>query len=132
MPNQSNVTVKKNDGITDVIYTAVIPSSGDKSPAIWKNQTLGTAAAHRPEMKLQSRDNGTGLARRLDGAFMYPSLTVGTDGKTNVGDKLVASISILVPKGMPDAEVSEGVSQFVNLCASAPFKEAFMQGYAHT
>lgn len=132
MPNQANVTIKKNDGTTDVTYTAVIPSSGDKSPAIWKNQTLGTASAHRPEMKLQSRDNGTGSARRLDGSYMYPSLTVGTDGKTYVGDKLIGSISFLVPKGMPDAEINEGVSQFVNLCASVAFKDAFKQGYAHT
>lgn len=48
MPTLSNITVKKNDGTTDVIYTGVAPSAGDKSPAVLRNNSLGSAAAFHP------------------------------------------------------------------------------------
>lgn len=132
MPQMANVTIKKNDGATDVLYTAVVPSAGDKTPAIWKNQTVGTANAHRPELKLQSRDNGPNSARRLDGIFSYPTLVTGTDGKTNIADKAIFNISGVIPKGMPDADVAEAVSQCFNLCAAALLKDSFKTGYAPT
>jgi hypothetical protein len=128
----ANITVKKNDGVTDVIYTAVVPSAGDKSPAIWKNQTVGTAAGHRPEFRMLSRDNGTTTARRVDVEFTYPSLVVGSDGKTNIADRFVVNASFLVPKGMADADVNEGVSQVVNLMASVLSKDSLKAGYSPT
>lgn len=132
MPNMANVTIKKNDGITDVVYTAVVPSAGDKTSAIWKNQTVGTASAHRPELKLMSRDNGENTARRVEGTFTYPTLATGTDGKTNVVDKCIGNVSMVVPKGMPDADVNEAVSQCFNLFAAALLKDSFKTGYAPT
>jgi len=32
MPSMADITVKKNDGTTDVTYTAISAASGDKSP----------------------------------------------------------------------------------------------------
>lgn len=132
MPNMANVTIKKNDGATDVVYTAVVPSAGDKTPAIWKNQTIGTANAHRPELKLLSRENGTASARRVEGTFTYPTLVTGSDGKTNVADKVILNVSGVMPKGMPDVDVNEAVSQGFNLFAAALLKESFKTGYAPT
>lgn len=132
MPNMASVTVKKNDGTTDVVYTAVVPSAGDKTPAIWKNQTVGTANSHRPELKLQSRDNGTNTARRVEGVLTYPYLTVDTQGKTNVADKVILNVSAVVPKGMPDTDVNEAVSQGFNLFAATLLKDSFKTGYAPT
>lgn len=132
MPNMANVTVKKNDGTTDVVYTAVVPSAGDKTPAIWKNQTLGTASAHRPELKLTSRENGVGSARRVEGVYTYPTLATGTDGKVNVVDRCIVNFSAVVPKGMPDADVNEAVSQCVNMLSSTLLKDSFKSGYAPT
>jgi len=132
MPSMSNITVKKNDGTTDVVYTAFTPSAGDKTPAAWKNQTVGTAASHRPELKLSSRDNGLNTARRVDGVFSYPSLVTGTDGKTTVSDKLIINFSAVVPKGMADVDVNEAVSQGCNLVASVLIKDSLKIGYAPT
>jgi transcriptional regulator of met regulon len=36
MPAMANITVKKADDTTDVIYVAISPSAGDKVPAIWQ------------------------------------------------------------------------------------------------
>lgn len=132
MPNMANVTIKKNDGTTDVLYTAVVPSSGDKSPAVWRNLTVGTAAGHRPEARIASRANGTGTGRRLDGDFKYPSLVTGTDGKTQVSDRFQLTISGIVPLGMPDTDVNEAVSQALNFYAAALLKDTFKSGYAPT
>lgn len=132
MPNMANVTIKKNDGATDVVYTAVVPSAGDKTPAIWKNQTIGTANAHRPELKLMSRENGANSARRVEGVYTYPTLVTGSDGKTNVADKVIVNVSAVVPKGMPDVDVNEAVSQCFNLYAAVLLKDSFKTGYAPT
>ena len=132
MPNMANITVKKNDGVTDVVYTALVPSAGDKTPAIWKNQTVGTAMGHRPELRMESKDSGTGTARRVDVTYTYPSLVVGTDGKTNIAEKVVVTMSWLIPKGMADTDVNEAVSQCANLTAATLSKDSLKAGYSPT
>lgn len=132
MPQMANITVKKNDGVTDVVYTAVVPSAGDKSPAVWRNNTVGTAASHRPEFRTISRDNGTSSARRVDFSAVYPYTVTGADGRIVVADKFSLSGSALVPKGMPDTDIGEAVSQTLNLAASALIKQAVKDGYAPT
>jgi len=130
MPNMANITVKKNDGTTDVVYTQQIPSAGDKSPAIWRNLTVGTAAAHRPELKVHTQSNGTASARRVNFNYMYPTLVTGSDGRTSVSDKLLITISALVPMGMPDVDLNEGVSQGLNLASSVLIKDTLKSGFA--
>lgn len=130
MPQMANIIVKKNDGTTDATYTALIPSAGDKTPAIWKNQAVGTASAHRPELKIMSRDNGPSTARRVVGTYTYPTLATGSDGKTYVSDRVVIDFNAAIPKGMPDADVNEAVSQGCNLIASSLVKDQLKTGYA--
>jgi hypothetical protein len=130
MPNMANITVKKNDGTTDVVYTQQIPSAGDRSPALWRNLTVGTAAAHRPELRAVSHPNGTGTARRVETTFKYPTLVTGTDGKTNIADVCILGISGVIPQGMPDADLNEAVSQGLNLAASVLIKDTFKSGFA--
>lgn len=132
MPQIANLTVKKNDGVTDITYTAVVPSAGDKSPAVWRSQTVGSAAAHQPEIRLSSRSNGTGTARRLEGQGTYPSLVTGTDGRVSVADRVVLSVSGVIPQGMPAADVNEAVSQLLNGFATVLIKDSFKTGYAPT
>lgn len=132
MPQIANINVLKNDGTTSVAYTAVVPSAGDKSPAVWRNLTVGTAAGHRPEARLTSRANGTGTARRIDGSYSYPSLVTDTTGKTQVADKFQLQISAVVPLGMPDADLNEAVSQGLNLFAAQLVKDSVKAGYAPT
>lgn len=130
MPQIADLTVKKNDGTTDVTYTAVVPSAGDKSPAIWRSTTVGSAAAHQPSLVLSSRNNGNGTARRLEGQAVYPSLVTGTDGRVSVADRCIISINGVIPQGMPADDVNEAVSQALNLFATALVKSAFKSGYA--
>jgi len=126
----ANITVKKNDGTTDVTYTAVIASGGDSSPAVWRNNTIGTAAAFRPELRLTSKWNGDQTGRRLDGSYSYPSLVTGTDGTISVASRCNISFSAIVPQGMPDTDVNEAAAQCLNLFASALMKSSVQSGFS--
>jgi len=132
MPALANITVKKNDNTTDIIYTGVVPCAGDKSPAIFRSNSVGSAAAFRPELRVQSSYNGPKTARRVTGQFTYPSTTVGSDGKINVADRLIGDFSLVVPQGMLDADVNEAVAQFTNLLDSTLLNDTFKSGYAPT
>lgn len=130
MPTQANITVKKNDGTTDIVWTAVQASGGDKSPAIWRSNTIGTAAGQRPEIRMEARSNGDQTARRIDISATYPSLATGSDGSINVANRGNLQASAVLPLGMLDADLNEFVSQTVNLISSTLFKDALKAGYA--
>lgn len=132
MPSMANLTVKKNDNTTDVTYTTVVASGGEKSPAIWRNNTIGTAPNQRPELRLASRFNGDQSGRRLEGSYSYPSLVTGSDGKVTVANRFNFSFSGIVPAAMPDADLNEAVSQCLHLMATTLMKDQFKTGFAAT
>jgi hypothetical protein len=132
MPTMAAITVKKNDGTTDIVYTNVVASGGDKSPAIWRSQTVGTAAGQRPEARFESRSNGDQTGRRLDFQYSYPSLATGSDGKINVTNRFNLTVSAIVPLGMLDADLNEAVSQSMNMLATQLIKDSFKTGFAPT
>jgi hypothetical protein len=58
-------------------------------------------------------------------------LVTSTDtGVTSVAERLNLSLSVIIPLGMTQAAVDEGVSQFMNLLASTLVKDAMKAGYA--
>ena len=132
MPNMANITIKKNDGTTDVVYTALVPSSGDKNAAIWRNLTVGSAASHRPQLTLMSLSNGPRTARRCEAKYTYPSLATGTDGKVNVVDKVIIDVQAIIPNGMEEFDINEAVSQAFNLLVATLIKDSVKSGYAPT
>lgn len=132
MPQIADIVVKKNDGTTDVTYTAVVPSAGDKSAAMWRNQTVGSAAGHQPDYRMTSRFNGTNTARRVEVTAQYPSLVTGSDGKVSVSDRVIVQISAVIPLGMASVDVNEAVSQLLNVTATTLVKDSFKTGFAPT
>lgn len=132
MPNLADITVKKNDGTTDIVYTGVVPSAGDKSPAIWRSNSVGTAQAHKPELLVSGQFNGPRTARRLTIKYFYPSLVTGSDGRTSVSDRAIADVTVTLPQGMADTDINEFGSQFVNLLASSLGRSMVKSGYAAT
>jgi hypothetical protein len=128
----ANITVKKNDGTTDVVYTQQVPSGGDRSPAIWRNLTVGSAPGHNPELKSTSRPNGTGSARRVEMTFKYPYTVTGADGKIQISDTFLLEVSAVVPQGMPTADINEAASQGSNLIGATLTKDVLNSGFAPT
>lgn len=129
----ANITVKKNDGTTDITFTAVVPSSGDGVYAVWKSQTVGSSPAHQPELKLSSREASNGAKRALHAVFNYPQIaTDTTTSLTSVVNRATISADWTIPKDMSQADINECVSQFANLLASTLMKDSAKTGYAPT
>jgi len=127
----ADITVKKNDGTTDIVYTGVSPSSGDATAAIWKSQTVGTAPAHQPEFRLTGRDASAGAKRAMRSTYVYPQIATDTNlGVTSVLDRAQADTNWNFPKGMSQADINEFVTQYANLLVSTVVKSCVKSGYS--
>lgn len=130
MPNMAAITVKKNDGTTDQIWTNIQASGGEKSPAIWRNQSVGSAPAFMPEMRLTSRSNAEGTVRRLEGSVAWVQSATGTDGVVRKVNVATLSFSAVCPQAMPLTDLNEFASQSTNLVAAALIKQSLKDGFA--
>lgn len=131
MPSIANVTVKKNDGVTDIVYTVKSPAAGDTVPAIWRADSVGTAPSHQPEFRLTAREASKGAARALRSTFVYPQIATNTTTSvTSVVNKAMAATDWTCPKGMSAADINEFASQYANLLASAIVKSCVKDGYS--
>lgn len=131
MPQIANITVKKNDGTTDIVYAGVVPSAGDRSPAIWRSP-VGAAPAFKPELRVRTTPNASNTVRRLEGEYAYPITAAATDGKITVVDKPKMTLTVSCPQGVAQTELDEFVSQGLNLFSSTLVKSMAKEGYAAT
>jgi hypothetical protein len=51
MPALADITVKMADGTTNITYTGIVPSAGDKTPAVWRSNSVGGSIGQRPELR---------------------------------------------------------------------------------
>lgn len=133
MPAIADITVKKNDGTTNITYSAQSPSSGDGVPAIWRSTSVGTAAAHQPEFRLSSREAQKGAKRALRSTFQYPQIaTNSTTGLTSVVDRASFDTNVVLSKGMTASDINEACAQYANLLASALIQQCLKAGFSAT
>lgn len=133
MPNMANITVKKADGTTDVTYTASTPSAGDKSPAIWTQNSFSTIQGFRPRLEIGTQNNGANTIRQMRVKYSYPSLF--TDTTTGL-QKLLKTVGFdgicYMPKDLTTTEWKEAWAQLGNLLASTLVRSVAEEGYAPT
>ena len=129
MTQQANITVKKFDGVTDIVYSAVLPAAGGNA-AVWRAPTLGTAMAHQPELRIKSSKNKAGTVQRVEGVMVYPEIITATDGSKSISNKAIVSVSVTNPSGMALTSVQEGITQALNLFASTHVKTQAIEGFA--
>lgn len=131
MPAIADLTVKKYDGTTNIVYSGVQPSSGDGTPAVWKSQTVGTANAHQPEFRLAAKEGSNGAKRNSRVTFQYPQIATNTTtGVTSVIDRFSADVNVSCPKGMTQSDINEAVAQLTNILATTLIRDCLRQGYA--
>lgn len=130
MPQMANIVIKKADGTTDVTYTAVAGSAGDGTPAVFRNNTVGTTLAECPTLLIKASSNGARTARRLRGDFSWPTVTTDSGGNKSITGRMSGDVNVLVPQNQTPAVIKEQCYQFGNLLASALFKAAMEEGYA--
>jgi hypothetical protein len=132
MAAMADITVKKADEATNIVYAMEVASAGDRAPAIWKSTTVGTAPAHNPGLTLTSRSNADGKVRRVEFSYAYPQTATASDGSISVVNLAQISGSAALPQGMPQADLNEAIAQCMNLLASTLVKTSFKDGYAPT
>lgn len=130
MPALADITIKKADGTTDVIYKAIAGSAGDGTPAVFRNNTVGTTLAERPTLLIKSSSNGPKTARRIRGDFSWPIVSTDAGGNKTVTGRVPGDFTLLVAQNQDVAVIKEQAYQFGNLVASAIVKACFEEGYA--
>lgn len=131
MPAAANITVKKNDGTTDIVYTLVSASGGDKSPFIARSQTAVGTVGQQPYISVQSRSNGDNTARRVEGKVVFPSVYTDTaQSLTKIRSTAILEFSAVLPLDIANADALEFAAQSTNLLAAALMKSTLAVGYA--
>jgi len=124
----ANMTVKKADGTTDITYTALSPSAGDKTPAIWRSNTVGASVAQRPEFRATANQL-VNNKRVLKTNFVFPIV----DAITNtVIDYVTIVMESKISLKATDVDVKEAVYQGLNLVSNALIKQSASDGFAPT
>lgn len=124
MSTAANITVKKNDGTTDVTYGVLEGRSGD-NPARWKAPALGATPVTQPELRVASKvmSGRDATKKKVIATFHLPySVVNSTTGVTSVQSYEVFRLEYTGDEQIPQAIRDEAVSQGMNLLASAPFK----------
>ncbi|UUW21161.1 MAG: hypothetical protein [Sanya fiers-like virus 1] len=133
MATAANITVKKADGTTDIVWTLLAASGGDQSPAVWRSETAPGTNGQRPTFQIVSRWNGPRTARRVDMSGNFPSVyTNSSTGQTEVRATIPFSASFAIPQSVIGTDMNEAAAQLCNLIASALAKGAVSSGYAPT
>lgn len=130
MPTIANITIKKADGTTDVVWTAVQGAAGPNVPAQFRSNSVGTTVAERPTFNVKAADNGNRTARRVRCDFSWPMAVVDSGGNKRITGRASGEATMLIPQNQDAAVIKEQAYQFGNLIASAMVKASFDEGYA--
>jgi hypothetical protein len=132
----ASITVKKNDGTTDIVFDALSPSAGDNVPAVWRQDTGNTAGLPvglRSIVRMLSKDNGPKTARQVKVSLDFPYATQDTTtSKYSATDRVRIEVMATIPLAIPASDINEAIAQGVNLLDSSLMVASFQAGYAPT
>lgn len=128
----ADITVLKNDGVTNIVYVAKAPSAGDNVPAIWRSDAHPAPySGLKPEVRFVSRYNGPKTARRCSITGVYTSYaTDSTTGVSSAIGRVVMDISVTAPTMVSQADIDEAVSQLTNFLTSTLIRSSLKVGFA--
>lgn len=134
MPQITNITVKKADGVTDQVLTAIQPSAGDGVAARWRAEAGFPSAAVMPTITLSSRANGAKTGRRVDIRVTYPHYYLdNTKGNLPVVMAVEPiTVSWARPDLVPNSNARESIALVCNFLASQALRDAILSMYAPT
>lgn len=136
MPSMANITVKKADGTTDIVFDSVTASGGEASPAVWRQDTgavAGLPVGLRSVFKLASKWNGPKTARVMSFELVFPyAVQDSTTTLYSAKDRAVLTASFTMPQAVPATNLNEAAAQALNLMAAALIKSSVQAGYAPT
>lgn len=131
MTTAGNLTIKKFDGTTDITWSLIAASGGDKSPALWRSTSATGTVGQQPTFSASARWNTQKTVRRFDVGCSFPSVYTNTaTGQTEVRATMVFSGSFAVPQNVNATDIQEFTYQVANLVAA--MKTSIVTGYAPT
>lgn len=132
MPNMAAITVKANNGTTDVVFTNLSPAGADGSPAVWRVEDAAKLPSERIRFEVSSKWNGPRTARKVSTFLDYPILqATPVAGVSNVTGKVqFREGGAVVPQNAGDTVLLEASALHGNLMASALIRSVFTTGYA--
>lgn len=131
MPTMANITVKAADGTTDVVYSAIQPAAGDKSPAIWRVEAIGSIAGNRPTFTIEAKPTLDKKARVVDFSLSYPeTFTNTTTGVTAVRLRDIFKGTCIIQMDAEDTTNVECCAQGANLLTSTLIQSVLRSGFA--
>lgn len=136
MPTMASMTVKKNDGSTDIVYDALSGSGGEGSPAMWRQDTGAAAALPvglRRFFRMWSVWNGPKTARVVKANAVHPySVQDSTTTLYSAKDRVVVDVTVTIPQAVPASEINEAIAQTFNLLDHSLSVSSMQAGYAPT
>lgn len=131
MPNLANITVKKNDGTSDQVYTGIRPAAGDQ-PAVFRNLSVGVSVAQQPEVRVRVRD----IVRKKEPltvvtkTYNWPrAVSNPSTGQVDIFPGVFRTETLEISKLMDATTRDEAISQFLNL--SVATKQADKDGASY-
>lgn len=131
MTQAADITVKKADGTTDIVWTLMQPASGDGSAAIWRSNTVGDSPAVRPQLTVTSKAAASGV-RHVNGTLSYPSFVEDADGIQQIQGVNYFNFHASIAPGALDSDSTQMAAQAANLLASTLMKAVNASGFAPT
>jgi len=132
----ASITVKKNDGTTDIVFDSLSAAAGDGSPAVWRQDTGNTAGLPvglRSLFKLWTQWNGPKTARQMRFNLVFPyAVQDSTTTLYAAKDRVVFEGIVTVPQAIPATNINEAIAQGLNLLASSLVKSSGQAGYSPT
>lgn len=129
MPSIADITIKKSDGTTDLIFNKLVPSSGDQTPAVWAPASVGGSRALRPELRITSKANAAKTVRYVNGIVAWP-VVQEVNSVDTVTNRNSFSFTLQVAEASPDDDVEELVDQAVNLLASTLLRDSLKERFS--
>lgn len=127
----ANITIKKADGTTDVVYTALTGAPGDGAPAKWRNEDVTLPIGQRATLTALAKPNGRADARQVQIRVRRPVVRVVNSVPTLIGT-IPFEINATLGEQYTQAEIDEAVAQSLNFAAVVAIRDVFKTGYAPT
>lgn len=133
MAQQADITVKKYDGTTDIVYNALSPSGGDNTPAQWRVNAAGAVASNKPFFTVSAKYTADKRARIVTCKLIMPeTYTDTTTGIVSIRNRVSSTFTHIVPLEIADVTGQEAGAQMANLLKSPLIQTTLQTGFAPT
>jgi len=128
MPTIANIVVKDASS-ADVTFGVAASAVTDGTPAVYRCATIGQTNAERPTVKILSRANGKGQARRVNVDIEFP-LYYDQNGLRMRKGSIPISLTVPVPQDVDAALVTNSLTLGLNILSHAQVRNSVLEAMA--